>query len=238
MKKVFLEIVNLFYPVTCSLCGEDLNPIFQANICNRCRNSFNLIVGNICQKCGAPLQNEGKFCYICKTRPKEYIFDEMRSVYEYKGSIRKLILKFKYSNRSFLAKDFGKEMYKIMQNNNFYKETDFIIPVPLNIIRRIKRGYNQAALLANELSAKTDIAVLKNVLFRKKITKPQFKLSKTERLKNIKNSFFVKNRKIIAGKNILLVDDIVTTASTICACSSILKFCGASKVFILTLSRD
>jgi ComF family protein len=104
-------------------------------------------------------------------------------------------------------------------------------------MRRIKRGYNQAELLADELSIKTDIPVLKTILLRKKITKPQFKLSKTERFENIKNSFFVKDKEIIKGKNILLIDDIITTSSTVSACSVALKAYGVDKIFILTLAR-
>ncbi|MDR2437457.1 MAG: hypothetical protein LBD17_05285 [Endomicrobium sp.] len=70
------------------------------------------------------------------------------------------------------------------------------------------------------------------------MTKPQFKLSRTERFKNIKDSFFVKNKKAIEGKNILLIDDIVTTSSTVDACSSILKACGTCKIFVLVLAMD
>jgi ComF family protein len=203
-----------------------------------CKSSFSFINGHICQICGKSLSSGGEFCYECKKNPKGRMFDKMRSVYEYKGSVRKLILKFKYSNRTFLAKDFALDMYETTKNNDFYQESDFIISVPLNIIRKIKRGYNQSELLADELSVKANIPVLKNVLFRKKITKPQFKLSRAERFENIKNSFFVKNKESIIGKNILLIDDIVTTASTLSACSSALKSCGVDKIFILTLAKD
>ncbi|MDR1245237.1 MAG: ComF family protein [Endomicrobium sp.] len=238
MKKVFLKIVNLFYPITCSSCGKDLISTSQTRICSMCKSSFSFINGHICQICGKSLSSGGEFCYECKKNPKGRMFDKMRSVYEYKGSVRKLILKFKYSNRTFLAKDFALDMYETTKNNDFYQESDFIISVPLNIIRKIKRGYNQSELLADELSVKANIPVLKNVLFRKKITKPQFKLSRAERFENIKNSFFVKNKESIIGKNILLIDDIVTTASTLSACSSALKSCGVDKIFILTLAKD
>ncbi|MDR3306700.1 MAG: ComF family protein [Endomicrobium sp.] len=238
MKNILLKIINLFYPVTCSSCGDALNSISQTRICCGCKSSFSLITGRICQKCGAPLSSGGEFCRACKKNPKQYTFDKMRSVYEYKDCVRKLILKFKYSDRTFLAKDFAVDMHEIVKNNDFYQESDFIISVPLNVIRKIKRGYNQSELLAKELSIKTNIPMLKNVLFRNKITKPQFKLSRTERFKNIKNSFFVKNKEVITGKNILLIDDIVTTSSTVSACSSVLKLCGAIKIFILTLARD
>jgi ComF family protein len=162
----------------------------------------------------------------------------MRSVYWYKGSIRELILKFKYSNRIFLSKDFALAMYETMKSYDFYKNSEIIIPVPLNIVRKIKRGYNQAELLALELSLRSNIPVINNVLFRRKVTKPQFKLSKIEREKNIKNSFFVKNNEVIKNKSILLIDDVATTLSTVSACSLTLKNFGAKKVYVLTLARD
>jgi ComF family protein len=185
-----------------------------------------------------PLYDGGEYCYTCKKYPKEYAFDKMRSVYLYKDSLRSLILKFKYSDRSFLAKDFGLPMYETMKLHSFYNDAEFIIPVPLNIVRRIKRGYNQAELLANEISIKAAIPILKNALFRKKITKPQFKLSKLERAKNIKDSFFVKNIGILKDKSVILIDDIVTTSVTVSACSLALKTAGAKKVYVLTLARD
>ncbi|MDR3092713.1 MAG: ComF family protein [Endomicrobium sp.] len=162
----------------------------------------------------------------------------MRSVYLYKDSLRNLVLKFKYSDRFFLAEDFGSFMYEMMKLYDFYKDAEFIIPVPLNIVRRIKRGYNQAEMLADAISSKADIPVLKKVLFRKKITKPQFKLSKLDREKNIKDSFFVKNNDILRGKTVILIDDIVTTSATVSACSLALKTAGAEKVCVLALARD
>jgi ComF family protein len=238
MRNFLLRIINLFYPNTCSSCGEDLHALLKTKICDKCKKAFPAIKGLVCQKCGMPLPDGGEFCYMCRKYPREHNFDKMRSVYLYKDNVRKLILKFKYSNRAFLAKDFGLFMYETMKNYSFYDETDFMIPVPLNILRRIKRGYNQAELLAEVLSLKSNVPVLKNVLFRKKITKQQFKLSKIERAKNIKDSFSVKNNEFVKDKIILLIDDIATTLATISACSLVLKRAGAKKVYALTFARD
>ena len=238
MKDFFLRIVNFFYPITCSVCGSDLNYLSQTKICDKCKKYFTVIKNLVCQKCGMLLYDGGEYCYICKKHPKEYSFDKMRSVYLYKDSLRNLILKFKYSDRLFLAEDFGSSMYETMKLYNFYKDAEFMIPVPLNIVRRIKRGYNQAEMLADAISSKADIPVLKKVLFRKKITKPQFKLSKLDREKNIKDSFFVKSVDILKNKTVILIDDIVTTSVTVSACSLALKTAGAKKVYVLTLARD
>ena len=238
IRNFLLRIINLFYPNTCSSCGEDLCALSKTKICDKCRKTLLVIKGLVCQKCGMPLPDGGEFCYVCKKYPREHNFDKARSVCLYRDYVRKLILKFKYSNRTFLAKDFGLFMYETMRSYSFYNETDFIIPVPINIFRRIERGYNQAELLAKVLSLKSNVPVLKDVLFRNKITKSQFKLSKIERAKNIKNAFSVKNNEFVKDKTILLVDDIATTLSTISECSLALKNAGAKKIYALTLARD
>ncbi|MCL2485106.1 MAG: ComF family protein [Endomicrobia bacterium] len=238
MKKILSRIISYIFPITCSSCGKDLHFSSELRICQDCKNAFPKNNGLICRKCGLPLPDGGEHCFICRKNKKEYAFDIMRSTYLYKDSVRKLILRFKYSNRMFLAKDFGREMSKTVIENDLHKTSDIIIPVPLNIIRRIKRGYNQAGLLADAISENIKKPVLNNVLYRKKITKPQFKLSKAERAKNIKDSFLIKNDGLIEKKNILLVDDIATTSSTASACAAALKSAGASKVVVITIARD
>jgi ComF family protein len=162
----------------------------------------------------------------------------MRSVYHYEGALRELVLKFKYGSRFFLAEEFAKDLAGAFGEHDFFKSCDFIVPVPLNILRRLKRGYNQAELLALELSKILKKPMLKNVLFRSKITKAQFKLSKKEREKNIKGSFYVKESPLIKKKRILLIDDIATTGTTVSECAYVLKKAGAKEVFVLTLARD
>jgi Predicted amidophosphoribosyltransferases len=239
IKKILLKISEFIYPVTCSGCGSDLNASSDSGrVCESCKSSFVRIKGFVCRKCGLPLDDGGEHCYICRHKPKEFHFDNMRSSYLYKGGVRKLILKFKYSDRMFLAEDFAADMLETMEENTFFKEADLIVPVPLNILRRIKRGYNQAELLARVIGKKTAKQVLTNVLLRKKITRPQFKLSKQERQENIKDSFIVKNEKALYKKNILLVDDIVTTSATVSACAKALKNSGARKVYVIALARD
>ena len=238
MKNLLLKLSAFIYPVTCSCCGKDIPVLSKRRICAPCKNDLKLIEGLICQKCGLPLYDGGEHCYTCRKRPKEFYFDKMRSAYAYKGYIRKLVLKFKYSDRMFLAGELAEGMIAAMRNHVFFNEVDIIVPVPLSIVRRIKRGYNQAELLANGISEKISKPVVKNALVRKKITKPQFKLSKQERFDNIKDSFAVKNKDLIKNKNILLVDDIATTSATASACAKALKEAGGKKVYVITLARD
>ncbi len=237
MKKIFLRLSSFFYPVVCSLCGETIAPELKCRICADCKKSLPKIEGYVCAICGLPLKEGGEHCYACRKNPKAFRFDKMRSAYLYEGAARTLILKFKYYGRMFLAADLAEEMFEVFKKNDFFKNADIIIPVPLNILRRIKRGYNQAALLALELGKKASIPVNCGILIRKKITKPQFRLGKKEREKNIKDSFSVKNGQSVKNKKILLVDDIATTSATACACAKTLKEAGAGAVYVITLAR-
>ncbi|MDR2427150.1 MAG: ComF family protein [Endomicrobium sp.] len=238
IKNLLLRILAFFYPVTCSCCGKLMSAVSKERVCDGCRNSLDKIKGFICHKCGLPLEDGGEHCYVCRHNPKEFHFDKMRAAYLYKNSVRRLILKFKYFDRIFLAADLAQGVIEVLKQNDFFNDTDIVIPVPLNIVRRIKRGYNQAALLALEVGKSISKPVSEKILLRSKITKPQFKLSKKERTENIKNSFVVKNHNLIKKKNVLLVDDIVTTSATASACAKVLKESGASKVYVIALARD
>jgi len=236
--KIISKIISFIFPITCSCCGKDLSASYGGRICPDCLLALPKIEGFICKKCGFPLKDGGEHCRKCLKKPFEITADAMRSVYLYKDGARKLILKFKYSDKLFLAKDLGAQMADKFKELPFYEETDCLIPIPLNIIRRIKRGYNQAELLSREISKLSGKPVFSKILYRKKMTKPQFKLSKEERFNNLKNSFFVKNEPQIHKKTVLLIDDIITTGATISACASALKKHGAKKVYALSFARD
>jgi ComF family protein len=238
MQKLISHILSFFFPITCSGCGSYLASGDRDRICKSCREKMPLIEGFVCFKCGYPLPDGGRFCHLCGKKKKHFVFDAMRSVYHYEGGLRELVLKFKYGSRFFLAEEFAKDLADIFNEYDFFKNCDFIIPVPLNILRRLKRGYNQAELLAEELSKIVKKPMLKNVLFRSKITKAQFKLSKKEREKNIKGSFYVKESPLIKKKKVLLIDDIATTGTTVSECAYVLKKAGVKETFVLTLARD
>jgi len=215
-----------------------MDALSEKRVCADCEKSLPAIDGFVCRVCGVPLDDGGEHCFACRKNPKAYFFDELRSVYRYEGRARTLILKFKYSGRTYLTRGFGAAMAEKAEKEGFSKKADIVIPVPLNIIRRIKRGYNQAGLLAKETARILGIREDGGILRRKKITKPQFKLSKYERAENIRDSFFVSGNADIKGKNILLIDDIATTGATVSSCARALKKAGAKKVFVVTLARD
>jgi ComF family protein len=238
MKNLLFKIIDFVFPITCPSCGKLMSSLSKNRICAKCIDEFPKIEGLICSKCGYPLEEGGEFCYICRKKQPKYAFNKLRSVFIYKDKIRDLILKFKYGNRTYLSEYFANTMANFINSNDFLRDADIIIPVPLNIFRRLKRGYNQAHLLAIKISKQTGIPYFKTILFRQKITKPQFKLSKKERFLNMQGSFYVKNKNLIKKKNVLLIDDICTTCATASNCAKVLKEAGAKRIYVLTLSRD
>ena len=179
----------------------------------------------------------GELCYVCRKKP-QYHFECIRSAGEYKGLLRKLLHGFKYLDKDYYGRIFDLLLKRVLNAEKEFRETDFIIPVPLHWFKRLNRGYNQAEILAEKVSKYSGIPVLKDVLVRKKITRPQFSLDKNERARNMANSFGALKHDKIKGKKLLLIDDIATTCATIEQCSRELKKAGAGKIYALTVARD
>ncbi len=171
--------------------------------------------------------------------------DGLISVLAYKGIVKRLLYQFKYPPYlSDLKTVLGALLYEgLIQQAAFIKFTEnknlVLVPVPLHASRLRKRGYNQAELLANVLSQKLEVPV-KNLLMRTKDSKPQYKLTKEERGKNISDAFAI-NRKFInfpKGRNAILVDDIATSGITMRECAKVLKRNGIQKVLGITLAHE
>lgn len=163
----------------------------------------------------------------------------------YKGIIKRLIYEFKYKPYiSDLKNVIGKLMYEaVIQDEAFMKVLDtnpIVIPVPLFKVKERSRGYNHAALIGKIIALKFSLQFLDNALIRIKDTKPQFDLNKEQRRKNIKGVFVVNKNLInkLIDKPILLVDDLVTTCSTLNECAKMLKKHKANLVWGVTFARE
>ena len=153
----------------------------------------------------------------------------------YTSEIKKIIHNFKYEDYGYYARAMGIKMAEFFQNLNLVY-IDGIISVPIHWKRERERGFNQVDIIANEISKICKIPLIKNVLIRTKNTKPQFNLNKTKRIENINGAFDIIDKTKILGKNILLIDDIYTTGTTLKECIKILKENGAENVYYFTLA--
>ncbi len=125
---------------------------------------------------------------------------------------------------------------------SFFEGMDAMVPVPLHFFRSLKRGYNQAAYFARGVARcrKEAVAYLPDVLVRKRITKTQTKLSRSLRQANVAGAFAVRKRKkgLVSNRNVIIIDDIVTTAATTAECARALLSAGCEKIRVLSLARD
>jgi ComF family protein len=148
--------------------------------------------------------------------------------------MREAIHRLKYSNSQDLAAPLGEMMVSYWREAPF--PADVIVPVPLHTRRLRERGYNQAALLARELGKGVGLPVLERALIRVRYTSPQVDLNAEERKENVQGAFHCPTDRV-AGKSVLLVDDVYTTGATLEACSLALKQRGVLTVWALTLAR-
>ncbi len=146
-----------------------------------------------------------------------------------------MIINFKFFDNLNYVKTFAKWIYQA--NHDVFKSAKVIIPVPLHRMRLLKRKYNQAALLAKELSKLSDLFYTPFAIRRTCNTVPQAGLSLKQREKNLKKVFSVSNKEVVKDKIVILVDDVVTTGSTARSCSQEILNSGAREVRVLSLAR-
>lgn len=210
------NILELIYPNVCGICGE----ICKDSLCKKCENAI--------EKYKIDLISKNKKMYFC----------ESMHIFKYDDIIRQKIIEYKFQDEAYLYKTFAKIILKNKKVCGFLEKYDIMIPVPIHKKRRLKRGYNQAELIAKEICKNLNLELKNNVLIKQKNIVAQSELNKNERMQNIKNAFGIKNANEIKNKNIILFDDIYTTGSTVNECSRILKKVGVNQIGILTIAKD
>lgn len=176
-------------------------------------------------------------CPYCKSNIKVSNINDSGNISYgfYGGALKKLILEFKYSG-NFIAGDIlSKFLLEIINKENI--NGDIICYVPMTKKSIKKRGFNQCKVIANNISFYTNIEV-SNCIKKVKDTREQKTLSKEERNINVKGVFAISNDSDIKGKNVILIDDVMTTGATVNECKNILKKSGANKIFILTIAKS
>ena len=234
-----MNLLDILFPKRCVNCKKAGD-----YVCQNCFIYISFDTKSLCLICNRPSFNSLTHP-VCK---RKYSIDGCFSAISYNKIAKKLISNFKYKPYLTDLKIFLSELFveSIIQNENFMAQVSnpsassgwVFVPVPLFSSKLRKRGYNQSEILAKALSKKFNFQS-QNILERIKDTKNQFKLLKHEREENMKDAFILKARVgPLSQHNIFLVDDIVTTGSTLKEAAKALKRAGANKVFGLTLARD
>lgn len=214
--------------LTCNLCGrENFN---GKPFCDECDAALERNDGYICDHCGSPVEYPVDYCDSCAG--KNVNFDFARSEFIYAGNVKKLIRAMKFSSKAYLADVLAEETFEKFIKCGY--KADIVLYVPMTKKRERSRGYNQGRLLAKRIAYLASLPLGDGVVSKKEGSVRQVGLTREERRKNLDGSFRIEDKTAIAGKRVLLIDDVMTTGSTMDVLAAELKKAGAAEVLVLT----
>jgi ComF family protein len=207
-------------------------------LCEGCSSSFIQITSPLCPVCGRPFASGTERDHVCEDcLRKRPFFEKARAPYLYEGSLLTAIHEFKYAEKTYLARPLGLLLSSFAKTWLHGHRKLLVMPVPLHPKRLRERGFNQSLLLADRVAETLDADLDFSSLKRIRYTKPQTGLGSKERKRNVRKAFGVSSREAVKGREVLLVDDVATTGSTLNECARTLKRAGCRQVFCLVLAR-
>ncbi len=226
LKNIFSSTMHLLYPHVCSGCGSDL--LNEDNLlCLTCIHD--LPHTNFAALANNPVEKDFWGRINLEAAYSQFYFSKA-------FLMQHLIHQLKYKGDTKIGFYLGEIMGKTMQKSNRFSTINALIPLPMYAAKEHKRGYNQATIICNGISAVMNIPVLNSAVIRQHATETQTRKHRTERWENVKDSFKVSKPAELTGKNILLVDDVVTTGATLEACGNIILNATDAKLSIATLA--
>jgi ComF family protein len=240
LRRMFKALTDILYPKVCLSCKKRISQDRGEELI--CRGCFALIKMNLppfCSLCGRHLEKEGLQKNSCPScAGKDFYFKRAFSPCVYEGIIKTLVHELKYRGKENLAAILSKIMADFIREYNLPLEyIDYIIPVPLHKIKLREREFNQAQLLGMHLAKEFNKEIVSDALVRIRHTRTQTELKETERFANVEGCFSADRSLDLTGKNVLLVDDVLTTGATASEAAKALKGSGANKVLVLTLAN-
>jgi competence protein ComFC len=227
---------SLFYPTLCALCSQPVGE--HEYLCANCSSKAPRIKAPFCSKCSEPFVGaitETFACANCEHRTLH--FEAAVCSYRSRGVVRQIIHAFKYQGQQHLRHPIGEWLSETLDDPRLSgRRFDMIVPVPLHPTRKRERGFNQAELLAELLSARACVPS-RNVLQRIRYTTTQTAFDRAERMENLHDAFRLRKNAHVRGLRVLLIDDILTTGSTLSECARVLKASGALSVHAATAAR-
>jgi ComF family protein len=219
------NFIELFFPRICSACGHLLYRN-ESTLCTRClislpKTNFHNFSDNPVMETfwgQVNLQSATSFLYYAKS-----------------GRVQEMIHNFKYHNKREVGRVLGEMFASDLKSSAFFRDVGVLIPVPLHWTRLKKRGFNQSEIIARAMAGVLHTDVETDVLLRPFATETQTRKSKVKRAENVKGKFAIQNSHRIAGRHVLLVDDVITTGSTIGECATLLLEVADVKVSVASL---
>jgi ComF family protein len=229
-------LVSLFYPSSCAGCTAPVES--GAFLCARCLEEAPRLRAPFCERCSQPFSGaitETFTCANCHDRVLH--FDAAVSVYRSRGVVREVMHQFKYGKQLHLRHPLGEWLAETLDDSRLRDHSfDCIVPVPLHPARERERGFNQARILADLLAQRSGLPV-RPILQRIRYTTTQTQFDRAQRMENLAGAFRLRRGLDVQDWRVLLVDDVLTTGSTLSECAGVLKEHGAASVYAATAAR-
>lgn len=229
-------LVSLFYPASCAACAHPVDA--SEYLCPVCIARISRVRFPFCAKCSQPFPGAISDRFTCANCEGRILhFETAVALYRSRGPVRKAIHDLKYGSQLYLRHLVGRWLADALEDPRLSdRRFDAIVPVPLHPTRKRERGFNQAELLANEVHQLSGIP-LRDLLQRIRYTTTQTQFDRNERMENLKGAFRLRRGSNVQGCRVLLIDDVLTTGSTLSECAFVLKTAGAASVRAATAAR-
>jgi ComF family protein len=234
LRRSAIGLLDLLLPPRCLACGTTVGG--NGELCPSCWRAMTFLGAPQCACCGLPFAFDagtGALCGAClRERPH---YDRARAVFRYDEASRGLVLAFKHGDRTHSAPAYGRWMQRI--GAELLAGADLLVPVPLHWTRLFARRYNQSAMLAHAIHEAGGPEVAPDWLVRHRRTPSQGHRNATARAENVRAAFALRRGRSVAGRHLVLIDDVFTTGATIDECARVLRRAGAARIDVLTLAR-
>jgi len=240
MRAWALAALDLVFPALCPACEAPLGPGRRDPLCGACWSGIERLEPPVCDRCGVPLgagasretrSADSTTCPGCRADPPE--FDGARGAGLYAGPLRHALHALKFRGKRSLARPLAELVRE--QCAAALRGGEALVPVPLARTRLSERGFNQAELIADRLGALLGLPVRRRWLVRVRETAPQTELSAADRATNVEGAFAASSS--VAGRRVIVVDDVLTTGATCRECARALRAAGARRIDVVTVAR-
>ncbi len=233
--------IGLVFPAVCQLCGEERAGPEEGYVCGRCWSrpgGIRFVQPPFCDRCGLPFEGDITTRFECANcRDMDLAFTSARAAVVATPFVLEIIHRYKYQRalwfEPFLADLLIRQAASAIREGGW----DALVPIPLFSVKRREREFNQAERLGAALAAATGVPLVTAAVRRIVHTRTQTRLSRQERADNMRGAFAPNPGRPLAGKRVVVLDDVLTTGATTSACAKALRLAGATEVSVWTLAR-